>query len=101
MPITPRISYNKESLYYKTPIVKRFLTYYVHRPIRPNELDESYIIDDNNYVFRPDNLAADTYGNEDLFWVIPIRNGFQDLYFDLTYGKRIIIPHPSYIEGII
>lgn len=99
MAYTP--NYRPESPYAATPIVGRYLTYYVHRRIAPHPMDRLGIIDYERYVHRPDNLGLDLYGSEDLWWIIPVRNGFQDLIFDLEMGTEIIMPDPAYVQSII
>lgn len=93
--------YKPTSHYNDTPIHQnRFLGYYVHRPIPPHKWDREFTLTEYRYVHRPDLLAADLYGDDRLFFVIPIRNEFQDLYFDLEYGIKIIIPHPNYVRSL-
>lgn len=99
MPYTP--NYQPESTYALTPLVGRFMTYYVHRSIPPHPMDRLAIIDYERYVHRPDNLSLDIYGTEDLFWIIPVRNGLQDIIFDLKMGTEIIIPDPAHVRSII
>lgn len=93
--------YSKHSLYYNTPIVKKFMGYYIHRPIPPHYLDFMFKINSSRYVHRPDLLALDFYNDDRLLWVIPVRNAFQDLYFDLKLNREVIVPHPSYINEIL
>ena len=93
-------TYSKESPYFFTKIINRFLTYYVHRSIPPHELDSVITLNDETYVNRPDLLARDLYGDEDLFWVIPLRNGLQDPVFDLKLGELLVVPHPSFVEEL-
>ena len=94
-------TYAKESPYFFTKIINRFLTYYVHRTVPPHRLDTNIVLNDERYVNRPDLLARDLYGNEDLFWVIPVRNGLQDPVFDLKLGEPLVVPHPSFVEELI
>lgn len=93
-------AYQNESPYFYTKIIGRFLTYYVHRPVPPHEFDSTFTINDERYVRRPDNLAEDVYGDDNLWWVIPVRNGFQDPVFDLKMGTRLIIPHPAVVRAL-
>lgn len=93
--------YDLQSPYHYSSMVQRFLTYYVHRPVDPNELDQVIQIVDPIYDRKPDLFAADHYGDDDLFWVIPVRNGFQDPVFDFRVGRTIIFPHPSYVRDLI
>lgn len=94
-------SYDSKSPYTYTSIVSRFMLYYVHRSVPPHQLDKITELNNERYVNRPDLLAADIYGDEDLFWVIPVRNGLQDPIFDLTYGRALFIPDPRYVDTLI
>lgn len=93
--------YPSESPYNLTRIVSKYLTYYVHRPILPDPSDRVSILNNERYVWRPDLLATDLYGSELLWWVIPVRNGFQDPIFDLTLNRDIIIVDPSRVRNLI
>ena len=95
MAYTP--TYVQESPFGVTDIIGRFMTYYIHRRIPPNALDVVVPLD-ARYDKRPDLLAADIYGDPDLFWVVPLRNGLQDPVFDLKRGEEFTIPHPSFEE---
>lgn len=99
MAFTPQ--YEQVSPYGLTSIISRFLVYYIHRTVDPNELDVTIQLNDERYVNRPDILANDIYGDPDLFWVIAVRNGLQDPIFDFRKGELYIIPHPSYVRTII
>lgn len=99
MAFTPR--YSKSSPYGVTPLTTRYMTYYVHRSILPDRRDRLFILNDQRYHHRPENLAVDIYGDEDLFWVIPVRNGLEDPVFDMKFGMEIIIPHPEYIRTLV
>jgi hypothetical protein len=93
--------YVTESPYSLTPIVSDYMTYYVHRSVNPHPFDRLYVINEERYIRRPDLLADDFYGDRDLWWVIPVRNGLEDPIFDLTRNKRIYIPDPTYVRTII
>ena len=93
--------YTSSSPYFFTPIFGRFQLYYIHRPIAPNRLDTIVKLIDERYHRRPDNLAFDLYGDSDLFWVIPNRNGLEDPVFDLTINNAYVIPHPSYVRSLM
>lgn len=99
MPFEP--NYSPESPYFPTPIVGRFMAYYIHRPVPPHRLDSTIKITDGRYVHRPDLLATDLYNDPDLFWVIPVRNGLQDPVFDLELGKTLIAPDPVFVRSLI
>ncbi len=93
-------NYVPESPFAFTPIIGRYLTYYVHRRVPPNVLDVIITLD-LTYEHRPDLLANDLYGDPDLFWVIAGRNGLQDPIFDFKAGRRYVIPHPSFVRKIV
>jgi len=92
--------YSKNSPYFYTKIIGRYLYYYTHVPVLPHPLDVTAKIDNYRYVNRPDNLAYDLYGDPLLEWVIPIRNGLQDPIFDLSFGRTLIIPHVRYVRTL-
>lgn len=94
-------NYDAQSLYRYTPYRGRFLDIYRHIKIDPHVYDTVRIIKEAKYHLRPDNFAYDFYGDPDLFWVVPIRNGFQDLVFDFYQGRKIYVPHPSYVTQLI
>ena len=93
-------SYDNHSLYALTPMNGRFMDIYVHRALSPHPLDTQIMITQSKYHLRPDNFAYDYYGDPDLFWVVPMRNGLKDLVFDFTLGSNFIIPAPSYISEL-
>ena len=99
MAFTP--SYPPGSPYNLTKIVGKYMTYYVHRSVPPHPSDRVSILNNGRYVYRPDNLAFDLYGDENLWWVIPVRNGFQDPIFDLTFERDIIIVDPARVRGLV
>lgn len=86
------VSYSASSLYAKTPIVGRFLDFYVPIVIPPDPTDSLYVITRQDWIGRPDNIAQDYYGNAMLFWVIGVRNGLKDLVFDIQYGIPLYFP---------
>ena len=92
--------YNNSSPYKFTRIVRDFMAYYVHRPVRPQPDDRLFIVTDQRYVNRPDLLATDFYGDPDLWWVIPVRNGLQDPVFDIRLNSTLAIPSESFVRSI-
>ncbi len=94
-------SYESVSPYGVTPIINRFMVYYVHRSVPPHRLDTIITLNDERYHNRPDTLANDVYGDPDLFWVIALRNGLQDPVFDFKMGERYVIPHPSFVRTLV
>ena len=99
MAFQPR--YDQVSPYGLTPIIGRFMAYYVHRTVPPNNLDVVVRLTDQRYNNRPDILANDVYGDPDLFWIVPVRNGLQDPVFDLKVNELYTIPHPSFVRTIV
>lgn len=92
--------YNTHSPYRFTKINDLFMGYYIHRPVPPHVQDTLARVD-HRYHHRPDLLAFDLYGTPDLFWIIPVRNGFEDPIFDLIQGKNIWVPNPTYVETLV
>lgn len=90
--------YDNHSLYKVTDLSNRFLLDYIHRPVLPHPQDQIKVIKDLRYHWAPDLFALEYYGDEDLFWIVPVRSGFQDLVFDFVVGATIIVPDPSYIK---
>jgi len=98
MPFRPR--YTPDSPYGFTPIIGRFMVYYVHRAVPVHQLDQTITLD-HRYENRPDLLANDLYGDPDMFWIIAVRNGLQDPVFDFKAGERYTIPHPSFARTLV
>lgn len=97
MAYTP--NYSLDSMYGFTPIISRFMVYYVHRSVPPHELDQVIRLD-QRYENRPDLLANDIYGNPDMFWIIAIRNGLEDPIYGFKTGELYTIPHPSFARTL-
>lgn len=96
---TPR--YDSESPYKLSQLTDKYLLYYVHRSVRPNQSDRLFKITNERYVNRPDLLASDLYGDPDLFWIVPVRNGLQDPIFDLKIGTVLYIPDPTLVRSLL
>jgi len=92
--------YKQESTYHYTHVTSRYMGYYVHRPVRPSSGDTTMMITER-YVNRPDLLSFDVYGMEDVWWVIPVRNGLQDPVFDLKLGMTVVVPDPFEVRSLI
>lgn len=85
-------SYGPFSPWAKTEVVDgRFLDVMVHREIPPDPTDRLTVLPEA-YHQRPDLFARSVYGTEDLWWVVPQRNGLRDPVFDMTAGKTLIVP---------
>lgn len=93
-------NYDSHSLYRFTNFNGRFLDLYAHRKIDPHPMDRVRLITEAKYHLRPDNFAYDYYGDPDLFWIVPVRNGLQDLLFDFRKGRQFWIPDPSYVSEL-
>jgi len=93
-------NYSQESTYHYTRVTDKYLGYYIHRPIRPSVLDTEIVLSER-YTNRPDLLAFDVYGLEDVWWIIPVRNGFQDPVFDMKMGMTVKIPDPFEVRGLL
>lgn len=93
-------SYSPVSPYGFTPIIGRFMVYYVHRPVPPHELDVVITLD-QRYENRPDLLANDIYGDADMYWIIAVRNGLQDPVYDFKAGELYTITHPSFARTLV
>jgi len=85
------IRYKSTSAYHRTPIEGRFLMHYVHRPV-PAHPNGQIVVVPYEWVNRPDIMALDLYGDDDLWMAIPLRNGLQDPVFDITYERVLIVP---------
>ena len=88
-----KVTYSTSSPYFSTKTYGQFLDVMVNRPITPKLDDLLYEID-SVYEYRPDLLAADTYGNSALWWIFAQRNPdvLKDPLFDFRAGARIYIP---------
>lgn len=94
-------SYKVQSPYRDTPIIGNFMGYYIHRGIDPQPGDILVTMDNPEFVERPDLLAVEIYGDADLWWVIPVRNGFEDLMHELQLGVELHIPTPDYVRSVL
>jgi hypothetical protein len=92
--------YTPDSQYFNTDIVNNdYLDILEYRSI-PAEKDDVIYTLDKLYEFRPDLLAADLYGNSNLWWVFISRNPnvFEDPVFDFTQGTKFFIPKQQNIQ---
>jgi hypothetical protein len=94
------VTYSPSSLYAKTPLVGRFLDFWVPVVIPPDQSDKIFIIKRLDWVHRPDIMALEYYGNETLFWVFGVRNGLADLVFDINYGTVLYFPSPQRLSDL-
>lgn len=85
--------YNKASPYSKTKVVNGYLD--VLNPIEiPAYSDDVQFMITGKYVYRPDLLAYDIYGDSKLWWVFAARNKevIKDSIYDFISGQVIYIP---------
>lgn len=87
--------YPPDTLYSRTPIIGRFLDFYVPVLIPADPSDSIFIIKRLDWVQRPDLIALDYYGDELLFWVFGVRNGLSDIVYDIQYGTALFFPTPT------
>lgn len=48
---------------------------------------------------RLDKLALDEYGEQLLWWVIAVRNGYDLPDADMVIGEKVIIPDPAIVKS--
>lgn len=86
-------NYTNSSPYAETTMFGQFLDVMKARKITPYADDVTFTIN-NIYMYRPDLLASDLYGDPALWWVFAIRNPnvIKDPVFDFFPGVTIYIP---------
>ena len=94
-------SYDTTSPYGITPIAGDYMYYYIHRPIGGDSTDIVVTVDNPIYVNRPDRLAYDLYNNADLWWVFGVRNGWEDLVYDLKLGITVMVPTAERVGSLL
>jgi hypothetical protein len=72
------------------------------RPVSAEPDDFLYTIE-SQYMYRPDLLAFDLYGDAQLWWVFTQRNMdvLEDPIFDFVPGKKIYIPKASGLRTVL
>jgi hypothetical protein len=86
-------------VYTTTPKINGFLDLLNYKKIPARDSD--YLIKlDEKYEHAPDLLALDLYGDPELWWIIPQRNGLQDPIFDLTKDRNLMIPTFETVKSI-
>jgi hypothetical protein len=85
-------NYSNKSQYFTTPVVGNHLDILNIRPVSASADDHLYTIQ-AQYMYRPDLLAHDLYGDSNLWWVFIQRNldVLQDPILDFVPGKQIYI----------
>ena len=86
-------SYRKSSAYATTNQFGNFLDVFNNRTIQKKDDDTKMIIN-AVYHYRPDLLAYDLYGDAGLWWVFAQRNPniLKDPLFDFYAGQLIFVP---------
>ncbi len=94
--------YDSTSAYFLTPTTDFYLDTLVNRPIPRGSDDQSMIIN-QTYQYRPDLLAYDLYGQNQLWWVFYQRNPntLTTPPWDFEAGKLIYLPKISTLRAAL
>jgi len=94
--------YNILSPWYTTEVKQNYLDTLSIRPVSAEPDDFLYTIE-SQYMYRPDLLAYDLYGDSQLWWVFIQRNMdvLEDPIFDFVPGKKIYIPKASGLRTVL
>lgn len=94
--------YNATSPYYTTGYSQFFLDTMTNRPI-PKEIDDTIMIINQTYQYRPDLLSFDLYGTPTLWWVFYQRNPntLTAPPLDFAAGKKIYLPKLSTLRSVL
>lgn len=94
--------YSILSPWYRTAINQNTLDILAIRPVSAEPDDFLYTIE-SQYMYRPDLLAFDLYGDAGLWWVFIQRNMdvLEDPVFDFVPGKKIYIPKASGLRTVL
>lgn len=94
--------YSVYSPWYKTEVKDDYLDTLTIRPVSAEPDDFLYTIE-SQYMYRPDLLAYDLYGDSQLWWVFIQRNMdvLEDPIFDFVPGKKIYIPKSSSLQTVL
>jgi hypothetical protein len=95
-------SYSILSPWYETVEKQNYLDILTIRPVSAEPDDFLYTIE-SQYMYRPDLLAFDLYGEAGLWWVFIQRNMdvLEDPIFDFVPGKKIYIPKGSSLRTVL
>ena len=95
-------NYKNTSPWYLTQTKQDYLDILTIRPVSAEVDDFLYTIE-AQYMYRPDLLAFDLYGDVNLWWVFIQRNldVLQDPIFDFIPGKQIYIPKNSSLRTVL
>lgn len=94
--------YTRASPYYESKTFGGFLDVMTPRRVPSSPMDSLYEIP-TIYNYRPDRLAFELYGNEELWWVFAVRNPdtIKDPIFDFKAGAKIYIPRRDSLESAL
>jgi hypothetical protein len=94
--------YSILSPWYNTSTQQDYLDIFSIRPVSAEPDDFLYTIE-SQYMYRPDLLAHDLYGEAGLWWVFMQRNMdvIEDPIFDFVPGKKIYIPKGSSLKTVL
>jgi hypothetical protein len=95
-------TYSILSPWYNTEEKENYLDILSIRPVSAEPDDFLYTIE-SQYMYRPDLLAFDLYGEAGLWWVFTQRNMdvLEDPIFDFVPGKKIYIPKGSSLRTVL
>lgn len=95
-------TYSILSPWYETQEKENYLDVLTIRPVSAEPDDFLYTIE-SQYMYRPDLLAFDLYGEAALWWVFTQRNMdvLEDPIFDFVPGKKIYIPKGSSLRTVL
>jgi hypothetical protein len=95
-------AYSILSPWYETTVTQNYLDLLQIRPVSAEPDDFLYTIE-SQYMYRPDLLAFDLYGEAALWWVFTQRNldVLDDPIFDFVPGKKIYIPKGSSLRIVL
>ena len=96
------IAFSKSSPYSKTPLVNGYLGLLNLIEIPAETNDVSFTIT-SKYLYRPDLLAYDLYGDSQYWWVFAVRNKevIKDSIYDFVTGQTIFLPKLATIKNAI
>ena len=94
--------YTSTSPWYTTKLNSVYLDVLSIRPVSAESDDFLYTIE-SQYMYRPDLLAYDLYGDSRLWWVFIQRNldVLEDPIFDFVPGTKIYLPKNSSLSTVL
>ena len=97
-----KTTYSNTSPWYATRIKKNYLGILTIRPVSADIDDFLYTLEPQ-YTYRPDLLAYDLYGEQNLWWVFMQRNldVIQDPILDFVPVPQIYIPKGSSLKILL